>query len=82
MCIRDSAKTGSINGVRCLAGYVITPDDSMAITFSVMVNDIEHGSQIRDALDLHEDIVGAIDAWLAAVAPAQRPIEEPAAVGG
>lgn len=76
------AKTGSINGVRCLAGFVITPDGANAVSFSVMVNDIEHGSQIRDALALHEDIVVAIDGWLAAVAPAQRRNDEPAAVGG
>jgi D-alanyl-D-alanine carboxypeptidase/D-alanyl-D-alanine-endopeptidase (penicillin-binding protein 4) len=76
------AKTGSINGVRCLSGYVLTPDGSQAVAFSVMVNDIEHGSQIRDALDLHEDIVAAIDSWLGEVAPVQRGIDEPAAVGG
>lgn len=76
------AKTGSINGVRCLAGYVITPDGSEAVSFSVMVNDIAHGSQIRDALALHEDVVGAIDDWLTRVAVSNQEIDEPAAVGG
>jgi D-alanyl-D-alanine carboxypeptidase len=63
------AKTGTINGVRCLSGLVVTPDGAHAISFSVLINDIEHGSQIRDALDLHEEIVLGIDAWLASVAP-------------
>lgn len=74
------AKTGSINGVRCLSGFVITPDGSNALSFSVMINDIEHGSQIRDALDLHEEVVLAIDGWLSSVAPVRA--RESEALGG
>ena len=58
------AKSGTINGVRCLSGVVRTVDGSQALAFSVLINDIEHGSQIREALDLHEEIVNAIDEWL------------------
>jgi hypothetical protein len=48
-----------------------------------MVNDIEHGSQIREALDLHEEIVLAIDGWLAAVAPTAASVDTGVeAVGG
>jgi len=66
------AKTGTINGVRGLSGFVITPDRAHAVAFSVLINDIEHGSQIRDALNLHEEVVVAIDGWLADVAPARK----------
>jgi D-alanyl-D-alanine carboxypeptidase/D-alanyl-D-alanine-endopeptidase (penicillin-binding protein 4) len=67
------AKSGTINGVRCLSGYVLTPDGSAGVSFSVLINDIEHGSQIRDALALHEEVVEAIDEWLATIAPAAEP---------
>lgn len=80
---RVFAKSGTLNGVRCLSGYVITHDSSQSLAFSVMVNDANQGKQIRDALDLHEEIVGAIDGWLSVVAPsvADAPTE-PEAVGG
>lgn len=78
------AKSGSINGVRCLSGYVIA-DTGHAVAFSVMVNGIKHGQQIRDALALHEDTVLAIDEWMSTLPP--RTVEriemlETDAVGG
>ena len=76
---RVYAKSGSINGVRCLSGYVMS-DNGNAVAFSVMVNDITHGGQIRDALELHEGVVLAIDSWLSTL-PAGAP-ETADALGG
>lgn len=72
------AKSGYIDGVRCLSGYVINASTGRRVAFSVMVNDIVSDTQTREALDLHEDIVKLADGWLAqkSVAP------EPAKVGG
>jgi len=80
---RVFAKSGTLNGVRCLSGYVITPDSSQSLAFSVMVNDANQGKQVREALDLHEAIVAEIDGWLASVASsvADAPTELEA-VGG
>ncbi len=76
---RVYAKSGSINGVRCLSGYVIAGHGD-AVAFSVMVNNITHGRQIRDALELHEGVVLAIDSWMSAL-PAKAP-ETADALGG
>ena len=81
---RVYAKSGTLSGVRCLSGYVVS-DGGHATAFSVMVNDIQHGRQVRDALELHEDVVLAIDAWMSTL-PA-RTVErvdalETDAVGG
>lgn len=78
------AKSGTLDGVRCLSGYVVS-DGGRAVAFSVLVNGITHGQQVRDALQLHEDVVMAIDAWLSSL-PA-RAVERPEkleaeAVGG
>jgi D-alanyl-D-alanine carboxypeptidase/D-alanyl-D-alanine-endopeptidase (penicillin-binding protein 4) len=79
------AKSGSIDGVRCLSGVVIAPGNGRAVAFSVLLNDLKHGSQIRDALALHEDVVAEIDRWLTTLPPrAVERIEarEAEAVGG
>jgi serine-type D-Ala-D-Ala carboxypeptidase/endopeptidase (penicillin-binding protein 4) len=57
------AKSGSVNGVRCLSGYLTDPETKRRIAFSVMVNDLKEGEQTQ-ALQLHEDVVRAIDKWL------------------
>jgi D-alanyl-D-alanine carboxypeptidase/D-alanyl-D-alanine-endopeptidase (penicillin-binding protein 4) len=56
-------KSGFINGVRCLSGYVISPSGKRVV-YSVMVNDIQNDDQTREALELHEDIVKIADHWL------------------
>lgn len=78
------AKSGSIDGVRCLSGVIVAPDRGRAVAFSVLVNDLKQGGQIRDALDLHEQVVAEIDRWLSAQPrAADRPAaREPEAVGG
>lgn len=58
------AKSGFIDGVRCLSGYVVDPDTGHRVAFSVMVNDIKTGDQTQAALELHEDVVKMIDRYL------------------
>lgn len=69
------AKSGAINNVRCLSGYVISPATGRKLAFSVMVNDIEGES--RPALKLAEDVVATADRWLS-----KRVAVETPAVGG
>ncbi|MFZ4576184.1 MAG: D-alanyl-D-alanine carboxypeptidase, partial [Phycisphaerales bacterium] len=58
------AKSGFIDGVRALSGYVVDPDNGRRVCFSIIVNDIKTGDQTTAALDLHEDVVVAIDKWI------------------
>lgn len=61
------AKSGTIAGVRCLSGLVISDDDpDEAVAFSVLVNDLPDGRAVRAAKRLHERIVAEIDRWLTA----------------
>jgi D-alanyl-D-alanine carboxypeptidase/D-alanyl-D-alanine-endopeptidase (penicillin-binding protein 4) len=59
------AKSGYIDGVRCLSGYVLNPTTGRRVAFSVMVNEIKNDDQTRDALKLHETVVKIADQWLA-----------------
>ncbi|CAG0949605.1 serine-type D-Ala-D-Ala carboxypeptidase/endopeptidase (penicillin-binding protein 4) [Phycisphaerales bacterium] len=59
------AKSGFINGVRTLSGYLVDPESGRRIAFSVMVNDIKTDVQTAAALDLHEEVVKIADEWLA-----------------
>lgn len=72
------AKSGYIDGVRCLSGYVINPGTGRRVAFSVMVNDIKTDDQTRDALRLHEAVVKIADQWLAQKSPVQEQVK----VGG
>jgi D-alanyl-D-alanine carboxypeptidase/D-alanyl-D-alanine-endopeptidase (penicillin-binding protein 4) len=56
-------KSGFIDGVRCLSGYVIS-NTGHRVCYSVMVNDITNDDQTRDALELHEEVVKIADHWL------------------
>ncbi|MDI1288559.1 MAG: D-alanyl-D-alanine carboxypeptidase/D-alanyl-D-alanine-endopeptidase [bacterium] len=58
------AKSGFIDGVRCLSGYVVDADTGHRVAFSIMVNDIKTGDQTQAALELHEDVVKLIDRYL------------------
>lgn len=63
------AKSGAINQVRCLSGFVIAPS-GRRLTFSVLVNGLQ-GDTSRAALKLHEDVVRVLDRWLARREPAE-----------
>ena len=58
------AKSGYINGVRSLSGYVVNPESGRRVAFSVIVNDVNDG-QAAAAKELHEDVVRLCDRWLA-----------------
>jgi serine-type D-Ala-D-Ala carboxypeptidase/endopeptidase (penicillin-binding protein 4) len=59
------AKSGFINGVRTLSGYVVDPTSGRRVAFSVMVNDITTDVQTLASKALHEDVVKLADKWLA-----------------
>ncbi len=59
------AKTGTINGVRCLSGYLTDTKTGHRLAFSVMVNDLKEGEQALLARDFHEDVVVTADRWRA-----------------
>lgn len=58
-------KSGFINGVRCLSGYLTHPQTGRRVTFSILVNDINTREETEDAMKLHEHIVRLADEWLA-----------------
>lgn len=58
------AKSGFINGVRTLSGYVVDPSTGRRVAFSVMVNDIKTDAQTMAARALHEEVVRVADQWL------------------
>jgi serine-type D-Ala-D-Ala carboxypeptidase/endopeptidase (penicillin-binding protein 4) len=68
------AKSGKLDGVRCLSGFLTDPQDGHRVAFSVMVNDLKEGEQALHALQFHEDVVALCDRWLAAQrSPDQKP---------
>ncbi|MEM7756093.1 MAG: D-alanyl-D-alanine carboxypeptidase, partial [Planctomycetota bacterium] len=58
------AKSGSIRGVRCLSGVVISPRTGRTVAFSILLNDVTSTAAIRAAKTYHEEVVDAIDDWL------------------
>lgn len=67
------AKSGFINGVRALSGYVVDHDRDRVVAFSVIVNNITTGDQTTSALTLHEDVVKLVDSYLTKRAQNQGP---------
>lgn len=55
------AKTGTINHVRCLSGYVINPETGQGAAFSVLVNGLMTGDAVMNSKRLHKEVVEAID---------------------
>lgn len=59
------AKSGYLDQVSCLSGYVGDPTaGGSAVVFSVLVNDIPAGVPIRRVKDMHEKIVLLVDEFL------------------
>lgn len=58
------AKSGAIDGVRCLSGYVIHEPTGRTVAFSVLCNDLNTGESSSNAMKLHEQIVRIADEWL------------------
>jgi serine-type D-Ala-D-Ala carboxypeptidase/endopeptidase (penicillin-binding protein 4) len=67
---RVRGKSGYLNGVQCLSGYVTSASGDRRIAFSILVNNINAQARSGSIKDFHEDIVGAIDQWLGKQAPA------------
>lgn len=64
------AKSGFINGVQCLSGYVSI--GARRVAFSVLVNNITGQTPGGRVKEFHEDVVDMIDDWL------QREVGAPA----
>lgn len=58
------AKSGSINGVRCLSGFVTNEATGQRVAFSVFVNDVPLDRSARPVLEFHESVVAIIETWL------------------
>lgn len=68
------AKSGYIRNVRALSGYVIDTEDRHAVAFAILANDVPGGEEDGVVLQLHEQIVGAVDRYLSRDDP--RPANE------
>ncbi|MEL6497585.1 MAG: D-alanyl-D-alanine carboxypeptidase/D-alanyl-D-alanine-endopeptidase [Planctomycetota bacterium] len=55
------AKTGTINRVRCLSGYVVNETTGQTAAFSILCNGLRSGQAIRAANQLQGEIVELID---------------------
>lgn len=67
------AKSGFINGVRTLSGYVVDDNNNHIVAFSVMINNITTGEQTTAAMTLHEDVVKLVDSYLTKRAQSDGP---------
>lgn len=56
-------KSGYINGVRTLSGYVTHLPSQRRVAFSILINDIPTNGDAK-AKELHEEVVQIIDKWL------------------
>ncbi|MBC7834868.1 MAG: D-alanyl-D-alanine carboxypeptidase/D-alanyl-D-alanine-endopeptidase [Phycisphaerales bacterium] len=73
------AKSGYINGVRCLSGYVTDTASGRQIAFSILVNEIPANVSGQRVKEFHEDVVELIDKRLSEKV---RAAGEREAVGG
>ncbi len=58
------AKSGYLDRVRSLSGYLVTPDGSRQVVFSIIINGGDTPEQAQAAARLVEDIVLRVDQWL------------------
>ena len=63
------AKTGYLNGVSTISGYVINEQTGAAVVFSVLVNDIPSKIPIARVKEMQERVVMLADDWLGPAAP-------------
>ncbi|MBX3357618.1 MAG: D-alanyl-D-alanine carboxypeptidase/D-alanyl-D-alanine-endopeptidase [Phycisphaeraceae bacterium] len=76
-------KSGYINGVRTLSGYVTQPESGRRVAFSILVNEIPGNVSGARVKAFHEDVVLIIDSWLGSgTTPSNRTAMEREAVGG
>lgn len=55
------AKTGTINRVRCLSGYIVDESTGQTAAFSILCNGLTTGESVRAAYRLQSEIVSTID---------------------
>ena len=67
-----SGKSGYINHVRTLSGYLTHPSTGHRVAFSILANDVSNEAD-ASVLRLHEEIVKAADEWLARRASVEQP---------
>ncbi|MBY0114115.1 MAG: D-alanyl-D-alanine carboxypeptidase/D-alanyl-D-alanine-endopeptidase [Phycisphaerales bacterium] len=72
------AKSGYIRNVRALSGYVIDEKDNHVVAFSILANDVPGGEEDSVVLQLHEQIVAAVDKYLSRNDPAADDDQKPA----
>lgn len=58
------AKSGKLDGVRCLSGYIADESSSRAIAFAILINDLNETTQVPQALKFQEDVITMLDRWL------------------
>lgn len=76
------AKTGTINGVSGLSGYVVHEPTGHAIAFVVLNNGLRGARETRAARAMQEEIVLSIDRYLTEIMPAQADVGNEAHFGG
>lgn len=67
-----SGKSGYINQVRSLSGYLTNASTGHRVAFSILANDVTNDAD-ASVLRLHEEIVKAADQWLARRASLEQP---------
>jgi len=70
------AKSGTLNGVSCLSGYVTDPSSGRRLAFSVLCNDLGRGTASRNARRFHERIALLAETWI------EEQEQAPAGFGG
>ncbi len=67
-----AGKSGYINQVRSLSGYLTNASTGHRVAFSILANDVTNDAD-ASVLRLHEEVVKAADQWLARRASLEQP---------
>lgn len=59
------AKTGYLNGVSAISGYLTEPQTGKTVIFSIMVNEKPDSVPLRRVFNFQERVIQAADEWLA-----------------
>ncbi len=62
---RVHAKSGYLNGVHALSGYVIDPETGRQVVFSILINNRPNNVPSRFVHEFNEKVVELADEWLA-----------------
>lgn len=73
------AKTGTINHVRCLSGYIINPETGQGAAFSILLNGLTTADSVTNSRRLHSEFVEALDRNIGQLAMPRDPVP---ALGG